>query len=108
MKYRIGSTRVRSQRLSALALSAVLAAVSHGQTVQQNSARPADPRDEQRVPVEASTRTTGDTVELSPFTVVSNERGYFSSNTMSGTRLNSNIEDLAQSITVMTKEQMTD
>lgn len=108
MKSCIGSTRVHSQRLLALALSAVFVAVTHGQTVQQDSTTPADPSDEQKVPVEASIRTTGDTVELSPFTVVSNERGYFSSNTMSGTRLNSNIEDLAQSITVMTKEQMTD
>ena len=47
-------------------------------------------------------------VELSPFTVVSEAKGYFQSNTMSGTRLNSKIEDLGQSITVMTKEQMQD
>jgi len=49
-----------------------------------------------------------DTVVLSPFEVVSNTKGYFSSNSMSGTRMNSKIEDLGQSITVMTKEQMTD
>ena len=53
-------------------------------------------------------KTGGDIVELSPFTVVSEARGYFQSNTMSGTRLNSKIEDLGQSITVMTKEQMQD
>ncbi|MEO6246547.1 MAG: TonB-dependent receptor, partial [Opitutaceae bacterium] len=47
-------------------------------------------------------------VELSPFQVVSDAKGYFQANTMSGTRLNSNIEDLGQSITVMTKEQMAD
>ncbi|MEN9634506.1 MAG: hypothetical protein RL077_2910, partial [Verrucomicrobiota bacterium] len=48
-------------------------------------------------------------VALSPFEVVAdNNRGYFQSNTMSGTRLNSKIEDLGQSITVMTKEQMSD
>ena len=48
-------------------------------------------------------------VALSPFEVTSDSnRGYFQSNTMSGTRLNSKIEDLGQSITVMTKEQMTD
>ena len=38
---------------------------------------------------------------------VADNNGYFSSNTMSGTRMNSKIEDLGQSITVMTKEQMT-
>ena len=48
------------------------------------------------------------TVELSPFQVVADTNGYFQSNTMSGTRLNSKIEDLGQSITVMTKEQMAD
>ena len=48
-------------------------------------------------------------IALSPFEVTSEaNRGYFQSNTMSGTRLNSKIEDLGQSITVMTKEQMSD
>ena len=47
-------------------------------------------------------------VALSPFEVVADNKGYFQSNTMSGTRLNSKIEDLGQSITVMTKEQMSD
>lgn len=56
-----------------------------------------------------STSTGSDeVVSLSPFQVVSDNRGYFASNTMSGTRLNSKIEDLGQSITVMTKEQMQD
>ena len=45
---------------------------------------------------------------LSPFEVVAESTGYFQSNTMSGTRLNSKIEDLRQSITVVTKEQMSD
>ena len=39
---------------------------------------------------------------LSPFEVVSENKGYFSANSMSGTRMNSKIEDLGQSITVMT------
>jgi hypothetical protein len=47
-------------------------------------------------------------ITLSPFEVVSDKKGYFQSSTMSGTRLNSKIEDLGQSITVMTKEQMSD
>ena len=49
-----------------------------------------------------------ETITLSPFEVVAENKGYFQSNTMSGTRLNSKIEDLGQSITVMTKEQMAD
>lgn len=56
---------------------------------------------------EAST-TSDETVTLSPFEVKPDATGYFQSNTMSGTRLNSKIEDLGQSITVMTKEQMND
>ncbi len=47
-------------------------------------------------------------VTLSPFEVRSEDRGYYASNTTSGTRLNSRVEDLASSITVVTKEQMTD
>ena len=47
-------------------------------------------------------------VALSPFEVVAETNGYFQGNTMSGTRLNSKIEDLGQPITVMTKEQMQD
>ena len=47
-------------------------------------------------------------VQLSPFEVVENTKGYFSGNTMSGTRLNSKLEDLGAAITVMTKEQMAD
>jgi hypothetical protein len=47
-------------------------------------------------------------LQLSPFTVVAENNGYYQGNTMSGTRMNSKIEDLGQSITVMTKEQMLD
>jgi outer membrane receptor protein involved in Fe transport len=47
-------------------------------------------------------------VQLSPFEVVEDSRGYFAGNTMSGTRLNSKLEDLGAAITVVTKEQMAD
>ncbi len=47
-------------------------------------------------------------VTLSPFEVVSDNKGYYAANTMSGTRFNSKLEDLAASITVVTKEQMQD
>jgi hypothetical protein len=48
------------------------------------------------------------TVVLSPFEVVSDNKGYQATNTMSGTRLNTKLEDLASSISVITKEQMSD
>src|SRR4051812_26199770 len=47
-------------------------------------------------------------VALSPFEVGSNNKGYYASSTMSGTRFNTKLEDLASSITVITKEQMSD
>jgi hypothetical protein len=57
----------------------------------------------------AGTSTAGnDTVQLSPFEVRENNNGYYASNTMSGTRLNSKLEDLASSISVVTKQQMSD
>ena len=49
-----------------------------------------------------------DVVTLSPFQVVSDTKGYYAANTMSGTRFNSKLEDLASSVSVMTKEQMAD
>ncbi len=54
--------------------------------------------------------SSGETVvELTPFEVnASADKGYHASNTMSGTRLNSRIEDLAASITVVTKQQLLD
>lgn len=56
----------------------------------------ADPKDDENV------------VVLSPFEVVSDNRGYYASNSMSGTRFNTKVEDLAASLTVITKEQMDD
>ena len=48
-------------------------------------------------------------IELSPF-VISEEKntGYQAHNTLAGTRLNSKLDDLAASITVVTKEQLLD
>jgi hypothetical protein len=59
---------------------------------------------------DAAGNNTGDKiVELTPFEVnASGDKGYYASNTMSGTRLNSRIEDLAASITVVTKQQLLD
>ncbi len=50
----------------------------------------------------------GEVVTLSPFEVVADTKGYFAANTMSGTRLNSKLEDLGASISVVTKQQMED
>ena len=58
------------------------------------------------IPVEPK---SGEVVQLSPFQVAADsDRGYQALNTLSGTRLNSKLEDLGSSITVVTKQQMTD
>jgi outer membrane receptor for ferric coprogen and ferric-rhodotorulic acid len=48
------------------------------------------------------------TVTLSPFEVTESNTGYLATNTMSGTRLNTKLEDLGSSISVVTKQQMMD
>ena len=56
-----------------------------------------------------STEAGDSVVELSPFQVNAGaDKGYLASNTLSGTRLNSKLEDLGASITVVTKQQMLD
>ena len=53
--------------------------------------------------------SSGDIVVLSPFQVSGEaDKGYYASNTLSGTRINSKLEDLGASISVVTKQQMED
>ncbi len=47
-------------------------------------------------------------VQLSPFEVVADTKGYFATNTTFGTRLNSKLEDIGASISIVTKQQMED
>jgi hypothetical protein len=93
-----------------LLIGSSLAVLASGQTT--SPAPSTDDTPDQNVPVvrkPADGSTTQEKVlELSPFTVVAENNGYYQGNTMSGTRMNSKIEDLGQSITVMTKEQMID
>ncbi len=56
----------------------------------------------------SDSKSNDETITLSPFQVVADTKGYFSSNSMSGTRFNTKVEDLASSLTVITKEQMDD
>ena len=57
----------------------------------------------------ARASASGEIIELSPFQVsASEDKGYLAANTLSGTRLNSKIEDLGASITVVTKQQLLD
>ncbi len=55
-----------------------------------------------------SGKAEDEVLQLSPFTVTADNVGYQATNTMSGTRLNTKLEDLASSITVITKQQLLD
>ncbi len=83
----------------------------NGNSVLDAGERDALQADEARgamVPVENTGAKKDDILELSPFQVTSSDKGYLASNTLSGTRLNSKLEDLGASITVITKQQMLD
>jgi len=61
------------------------------------------------VPVEKVAAVDKDVIEMSPFTVESGtDKGYEALNTMSGSRLNTKLEDVGASITVVTKQQLMD
>jgi hypothetical protein len=61
------------------------------------------------IPLESGKGSTSDeAVVMSPFAVVTDNKGYYAANTMSGTRFNSKLEDLGLSMTIVTKEQMLD
>jgi outer membrane receptor protein involved in Fe transport len=69
--------------------------------------------DEAKAARAVKTSGTGDqkdeVLELSPFQVTADdEHGYSASNTLAGTRLNSKLEDIAGSISVVTKQQLVD
>lgn len=93
-----------------LILCASFSAVSlSSQTVKPDDSSTA--ADEKNIPVATATgeQRSDDVVEMSPFTVEATKTtGYAATRTMSGTRLNAKLEDLASSISVVTKEQLID
>ncbi|MEO7600201.1 MAG: TonB-dependent receptor plug domain-containing protein, partial [Opitutus sp.] len=55
------------------------------------------------------TRKQEEVIVLTPFTVdASQDKGYFAENTLAGSRIRTNLGDLAAAITVVTKQQMED
>ncbi len=90
----LGGSSRRNLLLSSVLLSTPLALL--GQTAPAPAETPAAAAADEEI------------VVLSPFEVVGETRGYQATNTMSGTRFNTKLEDLASSITVMTKNQMSD
>ena len=63
-----------------------------------------------QTPVASSSSNSGsDVVTLNPFEVdASKDIGYYAENTLAGSRLRTNVGDLASSITVVTKQQLED
>jgi outer membrane receptor protein involved in Fe transport len=105
----VGNQSLRAFCAGALALTAASAAFAQ----QVAPPTPPPPGNEQRVvPVESRSGVAplGDqAIELSPFQVTSSrDQGYRATQTMSGTRLNTRIEDLAAPISVVTRQQLDD
>jgi len=76
---------------------------------EERAAMQADAAKAANVPVEKVAATDKDVIEMSPFMVeTGTDKGYEALNTMSGSRLNTKIEDVAASITVVTKQQLLD
>ena len=101
-----GLVAVQDEKTGALSLRAGAKepAAKNGAADPSRVARLIGPAD-----VAKSTSTSEGVIELSPFVVgASNDRGYQALNTLSGTRLNTKLEDLGSSITVVTKQQMDD
>ena len=92
--------------LAAQACLMIIAPLSQAQVAPAAPAPASAPDQKKPIPVE--TKPEEDVVSLSPFEVVSDTKGYYAANTMSGTRFNAKLEDLASSISVVTKEQMSD
>ncbi|MSU49406.1 MAG: hypothetical protein EXS37_10025, partial [Opitutus sp.] len=101
-----GLVAVQDEKTGALSLRSggKEPATKNGEADPSRAARPIGPAD-----VAKSVLATDGVVELSPFVVgAATDRGYQALNTLSGTRLNTKLEDLGSSITVVTKQQMED
>jgi len=73
------------------------------------AAKQADEAKAAALPATARADKSDDIIELSPFQVNAEaDKGYYAPNTLSGTRINTKLEDLGASITVVTKQQMED
>src|SRR5689334_14523325 len=100
--HKLPSNRVRRYLAPLLALSVALPVFA------QVANPPPEEKPAEQKPAE-SDKDKKDLLTLSPFVVkTTKDSGYFAENTLAGSRLNSNLADLAASITVVTKQQMED
>lgn len=92
-------TIIQTRKLALTCLSlAALAAEGAAQTAVDTTKPPAAP----------DAAPPPEKIVLSPFEVKEDTKGYYAANTMSGTRINTKVEDLASSMTILTKDEMQD
>jgi outer membrane receptor for ferric coprogen and ferric-rhodotorulic acid len=96
------------RRVLACLVASGLASLLPAQTAPAGTTKPAPAEPVPVVKTTDNAGNSGEVVQLSPFEVVADTNGYYSANTMSGTRFNTKLDDMASSITVMTKGQMSD
>lgn len=90
-----------------LVLACLAAGALHSARAQTSSANAAEPKP--AADAKAAEVNKDGALVLTPFTVdTTKDKGYYAENTLAGSRLNSNLSDLAASITVVTKQQMED
>ena len=95
MMQRTSTNRSRFGRVPRTLLALALATSAYAQTTDEKSS--------------ANEESEEDILVLTPFQVdASKDQGYFAENTLAGSRLKTNLADLAASITVVTKQQMED
>jgi outer membrane receptor protein involved in Fe transport len=97
--------------LAGAAFAALIPAASAQQKVAAASPATSGNAPARPIPVTTAPGSSAseEVIQLSPFQVAAEaDRGYQALNTLSGTRLNSKLEDLGSSITVITKQQMFD
>ena len=95
-----------TQACAVLAVSSLWAQQAAKPTTPPATTTPATPATVTTTP---SATTKDEVIQLTPFTIsTTKDAGYFAENTLAGSRLNTNIADLAASVTVVTKQQMED
>ena len=95
--------------LLALAGALAMTPAAWSQTAQTDETKAKADAAAANAPAVESNKPADDKVTLTPFVVTtSKDSGYYAENTLAGSRLNSNLRDLAASITVVTKQQLDD
>jgi len=111
-RLRVSLAKDAATALSAAAflIAAALPNISHAQAASSSPDQAAAVPTPAQVQTGSTASSGGDVVKMSPFEVQASDKdiGYYSQNTLAGTRLNSKLEDIGASITVVTKQQMQD